>query len=99
RGLGLAVVQGVVRSLGGVVQLTSELGRGTTFQVFLPSTKTTGSASGDAMSVEGGDAAPGRYGTILVVEDEDNLRQPILKMLRNSGFEVLAAADGAYAID
>ena len=59
RGLGLAVVQGIVRSLGGAIQLTSEPDRGTTFQVFLPCAKTTASASGRAMSGDGGDAVPG----------------------------------------
>ena len=99
RGLGLAVVQGIVRSLGGAIQLTSEPDRGTTFQVFLPCAKTTAGASGRAMSGDGGDAVPGQHGTVLVVEDEDNLRQPIVKMLRKSGFEVLEAADGTSAID
>ena len=99
RGLGLAVVQGIVRSLGGAIQLTSEPDRGTTFQVFLPCAKTTASASGRAMSGDGGDAVPGQHGTVLVVEDEGNLRQPIVKMLRKSGFEVLEAADGTSAID
>jgi PAS domain S-box-containing protein len=99
RGLGLAVVQGIVRSLGGAIQLTSEPDRGTTVQVSLPCAKTTASASGRAMSGDGGDAVPGQPGTVLVVEDESNLRQPIVKMLRKSGFEVLEAADGTSAID
>jgi len=91
RGLGLAVVQGIVRSLGGAIQLTSEPDRGTTFQVFLPCAKTAASVSGRAMSGDGGDAVPGHHGTVLVVEDEGNLRQPIVKMLRKSGFDVLEA--------
>jgi two-component system cell cycle sensor histidine kinase/response regulator CckA len=99
RGLGLAVVQGVVRSLGGAIQLTSQPDRGTSFQVFLPCAKITASASGSAVSGDGGDAVPGQHGTVLVVEDEGNLRQPIVKMLRKNGFEVLEAADGTSAID
>jgi DNA-binding response OmpR family regulator len=51
------------------------------------------------MSGDGGDAVPGQHGTVLVVEDEGNLRQPIVKMLRKSGFEVLEAADGTSAIE
>ena len=50
-------------------------------------------------AVNGGDAVPRQHGTVLVVEDEGNLRQPIVKMLRNSGFAVLEAADGTSAID
>jgi PAS domain S-box-containing protein len=99
RGLGLAVVQGIVRSLGGAIQLTSKPDRGTTFQVSLPCVKITASASGRAMSGDGADAVPVQLGTVLVVEDEGNLRQPIVKMLRKSGFEVLEAGDGTSAID
>jgi len=99
RGLGLAVVQGIVRSLGGAIQLTSEPDRGTTFQVFLPCEKTKAGASGGAASGGGGDAIPSQQGTVLVVEDEGDMRQPIVKMLRKSGFEVLTAADGTSAVD
>jgi PAS domain S-box-containing protein len=99
RGLGLAVVQGIVRNLGGAIRLTSEPDRGTTFQIFLPCANATAGATGRAMSGDGGDAVPVQPGTVLVVEDEGNLRQPIAKMLRNSGFEVLEAADGTSAID
>src|SRR5262249_27461614 len=42
---------------------------------------------------------PSLHGTILVVEDEGNLRQPIVKILRKTGLEVFEAADGNYAID
>jgi DNA-binding NtrC family response regulator len=44
-------------------------------------------------------AVPPQDATVLVVEDEDNLRQPIVKMLRRTGFEVFEAADGTSAID
>jgi PAS domain S-box-containing protein len=99
RGLGLAVVQGIVRGLGGAIQLRSEPDRGTTFQVYLPCAMTTPVGSGRAMSGDGGDAVPGQHGTVLVVEDEDDLRRPIVKMLSKSGFQVLEAADGTSAID
>jgi DNA-binding NtrC family response regulator len=52
-----------------------------------------------AMPGDGGNAVPSQHGTILVVEDEGSLRQPIAKMLRKNGFEVLEAADGTSAID
>jgi PAS domain S-box-containing protein len=97
RGLGLAVVQGIVRSLSGAIQLTSEPDRGTTFQVLLPFAEATAGANDRAMSREGGAAGP--HGTVLIVEDEGNLRQPVAKMLRKSGFEVFEAADGTSAID
>jgi len=98
RGMGLAVVQGIVRNLGGAIQLTSKPDRGTTVQVSLPCAKTTARASDRVMPGHDGDAVAAKHGTVLVVEDEGNLRQPIAKMLRKIGFEVLEAADGTSAI-
>jgi len=98
RGLGLAVVQGIVRSLGGAIHLTSEPDKGTTFQVLLPCTETAPEASDPMISGDGLAIRP-PHGTVLVVEDEDYLRQATVKMLRKSGFEVVEAADGSSAVD
>jgi CheY-like chemotaxis protein len=96
RGLGLAVVQGIVRSLGGAIHLTSELDKGTTFQILLPCAESAARLNG---RVNNGELVlPTQNGTVLVVEDEDLLRQAIVKMLRKTGFEVFEAADGASAI-
>jgi PAS domain S-box-containing protein len=99
RGLGLAVVQGIVRSLGGAVHLTSEPDKGTSLQVLLPFVEGTAGARGQAASDDGESAVPAGHGTVLVVEDEGYLRQPVLKMLRQNGFEVFDAADGTSAVD
>ncbi len=99
QGLGLAVVQGIVRNLGGSIYVASELGRGSTFQVWLPCVKTTTDANRDPVSRAAAPARVSQALTVLVVEDEDSLRQPVVKMLRKSGFEVLEAADGSAAID
>ena len=97
RGLGLAVVQGIVRSIGGAIHLASEPGKGTTFHVLLPCANTTAAESGDVIS--GGQMAiSSLHRTVLVVEDEDPLRHAIVKMLRKTGFEVFEAAEGSSAI-
>jgi PAS domain S-box-containing protein len=97
RGLGLAVVQGIVRSIGGAIHLASEPDKGTTFQVMLPCADITAAASGHLIS--GGLAIPSQRRTVLVVEDEDHLRRAIVKMLLKTGFEVFEAAEGSSAIE
>jgi PAS domain S-box-containing protein len=97
RGLGLAVVQGIVRSVGGTIHLTSEPDKGTTFQILLPCIESAAPANdprGNGEKV----VKPAQHGTVLVVEDEDPLRQAIVKMLIKTGFDVFEAADGPSAI-
>jgi CheY-like chemotaxis protein len=98
-GLGLAVVSGIVRGLGGAVRLTSEPGKGTLFRILLPCAETTRTSTSDAMSTIKELADRSRQAAVLVVEDEDILRQAVAKMLRKTGFEVFEAADGSAAID
>ncbi len=98
RGLGLAVVQGLVRELHGSIQLASEPGKGTTFQILLPSETGTAATAGPIRSVKE-DARTPQMATILVVDDEHLLRQAVAKMLRRKGFDVLEAADGSAAVD
>jgi len=99
RGLGLAVVHGIVRSLGGTIHLTTTPGQGTTFEILLPSDE---AASGAAVRPSVGFANPApqsRAATVLVVEDEDPLRQAVVKMLRKKGLFVIEAQDGTTAIE
>jgi PAS domain S-box-containing protein len=99
RGLGLPVVHGIVRSLGGGIQIASEPGTGTTVRILLPSVEATADAIIDP--VPSGDEParqPHRF-TVLVVEDEDPLRQALVKTLRREGFEVYEASNGSAAID
>ncbi len=98
-GLGLAVVQGIVRSLGGASHIASEPAKGTTFQVFLPCARIPTDATSDPIPGIGEPARPSQAVTLLVVEDEDPLRLAIVKMLRQTGFEVLEATNGSAAIE
>jgi two-component system cell cycle sensor histidine kinase/response regulator CckA len=99
RGLGLGVVQGIVRGHGGTIDLMSSPGEGATFQVFLPCTPQRVAKVHRAISSSGVGQSKARTGTILVVEDEETLRLAISKALRKSGFSVMEASDGCGAMD
>jgi CheY-like chemotaxis protein len=96
-GLGLAVVQGIVRGLGGGIHVRSEVGKGTAIKVFLPCIRVTAGTVAEPLSHAASAAA--LKITVLVVEDELPLRQAVVKLLRKAGFQVREAADGSAALD
>jgi CheY-like chemotaxis protein len=98
-GLGLAVVHGIVRGLGGAIHVASEPGKGTTFQVLLPCAETRAEVPSNTVIGCEDSGHPSHECTVLVVEDEVPLRQAVVKMLRKTGFEVFEASDGSTAID
>jgi CheY-like chemotaxis protein len=99
RGLGLAVVQGIVRDHGGAINSLSAPGEGTTFEVVLPCADGTTDSDRGVSARTSRKGYPPPSGTLLVVEDEDVLRFAVSKMLRKSGFQVIEANDGSSAIE
>jgi len=98
RGLGLAVVHGIVNSLGGGIKLTSESGRGTTFHILLPSAETTAGSMPRPVSNIVRPTRMSQTATVLIVEDEDPLRQAVAKVLSKQGLSVVEARDGTAAL-
>ena len=99
RGLGLAVVQGIVRAHGGAIHLVSAPGQGTTFQIFFPFGGASAQKTRGASVPERLEDTSSMEGTVLLVEDEESFRLPLAKMLRNKGWSVIEAGDGLTAIE
>ena len=98
-GLGLAVVQGAVRRLGGAIRLVSAPGKGTTFQILLPCAKDVAPIGGSTVLRAEEQRLERLEATVLVVEDEEPLRHAVSKMLRKKGFSVIEASEGNAALD
>ncbi|MHA1151792.1 MAG: PAS domain S-box protein [Alphaproteobacteria bacterium] len=100
-GLGLSTVYGIVKQTGGFVDLETEVGRGTTFRIFLPQfdgAPQDAAAPADAdTEVKGARDLTGAE-TILLVEDEDAVRSFSARVLRNKGYEVHEANSGEAAL-
>ena len=104
-GLGLSTVYGIIKQSGGYIWVFSEPGKGTSFKIYLPRVSATGEAIAvqPAVAIAKPAAGPTKHEqaleTILLVEDESNLRRLVHQYLANQGYTVLEAADGAAAIE
>jgi PAS domain S-box-containing protein len=97
-GLGLSTVYGIIKQSGGYIWVYSEAGKGTTFKIYLPRVaETIESPAKVAVAAESVAAEPGTE-TILLVEDEANLRYLARQFLEKQGYRVIEAADGAVAM-
>ena len=93
-GLGLSMVYGIIKQHGGLIEVESELGKGTTFYIYLP-------VDERAVKEEAQEVLPPLRGgteTILVAEDEEALRALTRTVLEELGYTVLLAKDGAEAV-
>ena len=89
-GLGLSTVYGIVKQSGGYVMVQSEVNRGTTFQIYLP--RVEGVA--EKHSAPTPPTALGGSETVLLVEDEESVRQLVRETLAGKGYRVMEAANG-----
>ncbi|MDX1675462.1 MAG: PAS domain S-box protein, partial [Longimicrobiales bacterium] len=96
-GLGLATVFGIVKQSGGHVRARSIKRAGTTVEVILP--RASGEHARDAADVEHRPRPVGAGGTVLVVEDEPAVRKLAVRVLERDGYHVLAAENGARALE
>ncbi|MFL5376090.1 MAG: ATP-binding protein, partial [Myxococcales bacterium] len=94
-GLGLATVYGIVKQSGGYIRATSCVGKGSTFEIYLPETPERADTATDQRAFATGS---GKGETILLVEDEELVRVAARRALLHSGFHVLEARNGVHAL-
>jgi PAS domain S-box-containing protein len=96
-GMGLAVVQGIIRQHKGWITLESQPGKGSKFCVFFPPTEKT-VAGGDRPTPAPSSAAPSAAPSILIAEDEEQVRRLAELVLTRAGYRVVSAPDGPTAL-
>jgi two-component system cell cycle sensor histidine kinase/response regulator CckA len=93
-GLGLSTVYGIIKQSGGQIQVESEEGKGTVFQIYFPATYDKPREQTEQPQTTA--SSPGQT-TILVIEDDEQIRDITVEMLEHSGYRVLSACHGQDA--
>ncbi len=96
RGLGLAVVLGIIKSYGGAISLQTEKHRGTRLRIYLPLVEDLPAEQPEKTAEE---SSPQPEGAVLLAEDQEMVRNMAKTMLEHLGYEVLSAADGSEALE
>jgi PAS domain S-box-containing protein len=100
RGMGMAVIQRIVRRLGGAIHIVSSVGQGTSVQILLPCVaETAGANNAEAVRTGPAESKTTAGSTVLVVEDEPAMLAAVSKILRRRGFSVVECRDGSSALE
>jgi len=94
-GLGLSTVYGIVKQSGGYILIDSQLGKGTTFRIYLPRVQQAAERIGQIKATP---AQKRASETVLLVEDEESVRQLVRELLEAQGYKILEAEDGEQAL-
>jgi PAS domain S-box-containing protein len=95
-GLGLASVHSIINRHGGHIEVRSKIGKGTTFTLFLPSTGKTASGAEDCDRISRSEALAG--GSVLVMDDEEMIRELAAEMLAHLGYQVTTCTSGEETV-
>ena len=98
-GLGLAMVYGIIKQHEGYITTYSELGRGTTFKIYLPLIQAEAEVTGPVMPAATTSGPPKGSETVLLAEDDSEVRKITRNILEGSGYRVIEAVDGEDAIN
>jgi len=98
-GLGMSAVLGIVRGHHGAIKVYSEISRGTTFKVLLPASRAECIDIGINSKADTTGIFSGFSGTVLVVDDEETIRETAVMMLEDMGLDTLTAIDGADGVE
>jgi two-component system cell cycle sensor histidine kinase/response regulator CckA len=94
-GLGLATAYGIVKGVGGFISVSSEIGAGTTFKIYLPRVDEIASPTRHVVKTD----APSGSETVLLVEDEAPLRSATREYLESKGYHILEASNGVSGLE